>query len=228
MKSTQILDTSSSLFRILGVSLSRAKLNSSYIENLPLYCLLSKERRNIEGKKKKFEMRFTIDGRKYEISRESVLGSTGGVSPKQFDGRNKSYVEIHGQQYPIKQILHLVTGLPYTGYFNAEYAHHILKKLGFKIHSLEVSNGIEPIINTSSSNVSVEGTKKFAITLRQGEDGFIIVSCPALPGCYSQGRTEEEAVVNIREAIRGYITSMRRHGEEIPGITEVREVEVAV
>ena len=35
---------------------------------------------------------------------------------------------------------------------------------------------------------------KFAITLEQGEDGFIIASCPALPGCHSQGRTREEAI----------------------------------
>jgi predicted RNase H-like HicB family nuclease len=35
---------------------------------------------------------------------------------------------------------------------------------------------------------------KFAITLEKDEDGFIIASCPALPGCHSQGRTREEAI----------------------------------
>ncbi|OGO32968.1 MAG: hypothetical protein A2Z29_01820 [Chloroflexi bacterium RBG_16_56_11] len=74
----------------------------------------------------------------------------------------------------------------------------------------------------------MEDTKKFAITLEQDEDGFIVASVPALPGCHSQGRNEEEAIANIREAIRGYIASMLRHGEPIPSITEVREVEVAV
>lgn len=69
---------------------------------------------------------------------------------------------------------------------------------------------------------------KFAITLEHDEDGFIIASCPALSGCHSQGRTKEEAVANISEAIRGYIASMRKHGEPIPSITEVEEVEVAV
>jgi len=69
---------------------------------------------------------------------------------------------------------------------------------------------------------------KFAITLEQDEDGYIVVSCPALPGCHSQGKTKEEAIDNIREAIRGYIVSMRKHGEPIPSITEVEEVEVAV
>ena len=68
---------------------------------------------------------------------------------------------------------------------------------------------------------------KFAITLEPDEDGFIVASCPALPGCHSQGKTKEEAIANITEAIRGYIASMRKHGEPIP-VTYVEEVEVAV
>ena len=69
---------------------------------------------------------------------------------------------------------------------------------------------------------------KFAITIEQDEDGYTVVSCPALPGCHSQGKTREEAITNIREAIRGYVASMRKHGEPVPSITEVEEVEVAV
>jgi predicted RNase H-like HicB family nuclease len=53
---------------------------------------------------------------------------------------------------------------------------------------------------------------KFAITFKQDEDEYIVVSCPALPGCHSQGRTKEEAIANIREAIQGYIASMRGAG----------------
>lgn len=68
---------------------------------------------------------------------------------------------------------------------------------------------------------------KFAITLEQDEDGFIVASCPALPGCHSQGETRQEAIANIEEAIRGYIASLRKHGEPLP-TTEVEEVEVAV
>jgi len=68
---------------------------------------------------------------------------------------------------------------------------------------------------------------KFAITLEKDEDGFIVASCPALPGCHSQGRTKKEAMTNIEEAIKGYITSKRKHGEALP-VTEVKEVEVAV
>ncbi len=39
------------------------------------------------------------------------------------------------------------------------------------------------------------------VTLEQGEDGYIIAECPSLPGCVSQGKTEEEALANIKEAI---------------------------
>ena len=173
-------------------------------------------------------MRFIIGGHSYEIARDNIIKATRGIPPKPFDGRNKYYVELHGLKYPIKQIIHLVTGLSYTADFTAQYAHHILKKLGFTIHSLQVKDGIEPVRKTTTSTATVEGTKKFAITLEQDEDGFIVASCPALPGCHSQGRTEEEAIANVKEAIRGYIASMRRHGEPIPAIKEVREVEVLV
>jgi antitoxin HicB len=171
-------------------------------------------------------MRFTIGGQAYEIKREDILFATKGIPPNSFDGRHKYYVELHGLRYPIKQTIHLLTGLAYTEDFTAQYAKHILKKLGFTVRSLEVNNRIEPV--RQYNTVAMEGIKKFAITLEQDEDGFIVASCPALPGCHSQGRTEEEAINNIREAIRGYITSMRLHGEPIPNITEVREVEVAV
>ena len=68
---------------------------------------------------------------------------------------------------------------------------------------------------------------KFVVTLEKGEDGYIVVSCPALPGCRSQGTTKEEAIENIKEAIEGYIASARAHGEALP-VEEVEEVEVSV
>jgi predicted RNase H-like HicB family nuclease len=46
---------------------------------------------------------------------------------------------------------------------------------------------------------------KLKIVLEKGMDGFIVVSCPALKGCVTQGRTEEEAMKNIREAIELYL-----------------------
>ena len=68
---------------------------------------------------------------------------------------------------------------------------------------------------------------KFAILIEPDEDGFFVASCPTLPGCHSQGRTREEAIANITEAIKGYIASMRKHGEPVPQ-ADVEEVEVKV
>ncbi len=68
---------------------------------------------------------------------------------------------------------------------------------------------------------------RFTITLEKDENGFIIASCPALQGCHSQGKTKEEALANVQEAIKGYIASMRKHGEKIP-VTETEEVEVGI
>lgn len=45
----------------------------------------------------------------------------------------------------------------------------------------------------------------FHVTLEQAEDGWIVAECPALPGCISQGETEEEALVNIKEAIQAWL-----------------------
>lgn len=42
---------------------------------------------------------------------------------------------------------------------------------------------------------------KFLVTIEQDEAGYFVVECPALPGCVSQGKTRDEAVANIREAI---------------------------
>ncbi|MBK8034122.1 MAG: type II toxin-antitoxin system HicB family antitoxin [Chloroflexi bacterium] len=47
-------------------------------------------------------------------------------------------------------------------------------------------------------------------------DGGFVVEVPSLPGCYSQGETEAEALANIREAIDLHIESMIAHGEEVP------------
>ena len=54
------------------------------------------------------------------------------------------------------------------------------------------------------------------IVLYPGEDGFWVVECPSLPGCVSQGRTKEQAIANIQEAIRGYIEALEADGLPIP------------
>jgi predicted RNase H-like HicB family nuclease len=47
--------------------------------------------------------------------------------------------------------------------------------------------------------------EKLAVVIERDEDGFYVASCPALKGCWSQGKTEEEALVNIREAMEGWL-----------------------
>jgi predicted RNase H-like HicB family nuclease len=45
----------------------------------------------------------------------------------------------------------------------------------------------------------------YQVTLTEGEDGYIVAECPSLPGCVSQGKSQAEAVTNIREAIEGIL-----------------------
>jgi predicted RNase H-like HicB family nuclease len=64
---------------------------------------------------------------------------------------------------------------------------------------------------------------KYRIALRRTEEGYS-VSCPALPGCWSQGATEEEALENIRSAIQEYLIAR----EELFSDGEVRQLEITV
>lgn len=64
----------------------------------------------------------------------------------------------------------------------------------------------------------------FTITVVRDEDGMFVVECPAIPGCVSQGRTREEAEVNIRDAIRECLAVRREQG--LPLTIEVRQLEV--
>jgi predicted RNase H-like HicB family nuclease len=64
---------------------------------------------------------------------------------------------------------------------------------------------------------------KYKIVLRQSEEGFS-VSCPALPGCWSQGATEQEAIENIKDAIREYLAAIAESFQN----ADVREIEVPV
>ena len=49
-----------------------------------------------------------------------------------------------------------------------------------------------------------------------GEDGYWIAECTSLPGCISQGKTREDAIENIREAVQAYVQVLEEDGLEIP------------
>ena len=54
------------------------------------------------------------------------------------------------------------------------------------------------------------------VIIYPGEDGYWVAECPTLPGCISQGKSREEAVANISEAIRGYIAALEEDKLDIP------------
>ena len=63
---------------------------------------------------------------------------------------------------------------------------------------------------------------KFTVSIYQDEDGVYIAECPSIPGCVSQGQTEDEAESNIADAIREYLDVVM---EQTVG-AEIREIEV--
>ena len=66
------------------------------------------------------------------------------------------------------------------------------------------------------------------VLLHPGEDGYVVAEVPSLPGCISQGRTREDALQNIREAISLHEEVLRERGEAVPGNDDqVELVEVA-
>lgn len=54
------------------------------------------------------------------------------------------------------------------------------------------------------------------VIIYPGEDGFWVAECPSLPGCVSQGESREQAIINIREAIDGYVLALRDDNLPVP------------
>ena len=54
------------------------------------------------------------------------------------------------------------------------------------------------------------------VVVYHGEDGYWVVECPSLPGCVSQGKTREEAIQNIKEAISCYIHALEEDNLPVP------------
>jgi predicted RNase H-like HicB family nuclease len=69
---------------------------------------------------------------------------------------------------------------------------------------------------------------KFRVLVEEDEDGVFVARVSSLPGCVSQGKTREEAIRNAKEAIAGYVESLRAHGDPIPPSIGEEVVDVAV
>ena len=67
---------------------------------------------------------------------------------------------------------------------------------------------------------------KFIITINRDEDGMYVAECPSIPGCFSQGKTEEEAERNIQDAIKESLSVRAEKG--MPLTIQTRQVEVMV
>ena len=57
---------------------------------------------------------------------------------------------------------------------------------------------------------------KFKTIIGEDEDGVFVAECPSLPGCVSQGKIWEEAIRNIRDAIKWYLASLKKHNAPVP------------
>lgn len=68
---------------------------------------------------------------------------------------------------------------------------------------------------------------KYRINISQDGDGVYVATAPALPGCISEGKTRKEALANVRDAIEGYLASLKKHQEPVPPPIEEELVEVS-
>ena len=68
---------------------------------------------------------------------------------------------------------------------------------------------------------------KFRVLIEKDEDGMFVVEVPSLPGCVTQGRTREQALRNVHEAIEAYLESLRERNEPIPPSIDEEIIEIA-
>ena len=193
---------------------------------------------NNNNGKKENALNFTLRGESFAITSADILGATREISPNPVDGRNKYFVELHGRRFPIKQVLQLVSGLPLAG-FTAQDAHRVLSRLGFDIVERPVAGRrtaahvyAAPVPSSpstiSDAHQDEENMRKLLVVFETDADGWTLASCPSLPGCHSQGRTRAEALDNVREAMRGYLASLREHGAALPPSTEFQLIDIRV
>lgn len=76
--------------------------------------------------------------------------------------------------------------------------------------------------------VRIMSKHRYKVVVERDEDGVYIATCPAIQGCYSQGETYEEALENLKDAVRLHIEARRSLGEPVPIEVALDEVEVDV
>jgi predicted RNase H-like HicB family nuclease len=69
-------------------------------------------------------------------------------------------------------------------------------------------------------------TMKYRVLIETDEDGAFSAQVPSLPGCISQGKTREEALKNVKEAVTLYLESLSEHGDPIPPSIQEEIIEV--
>src|SRR5262245_31348675 len=94
-------------------------------------------------------------------------------------------------------------------------------------HGKETARSAEPTAAGGSGILKPGRTSmKLSVTLERDETGMIVAECPAIPGCVSQGKTEEEALANIREAIVECLEVRAEQG--LPLAVRTVEIDVSV
>jgi predicted RNase H-like HicB family nuclease len=87
-----------------------------------------------------------------------------------------------------------------------------------------------PRVGTRNHAPTSRRAHEFQVVVEQDEAGFFVAECPALKACYTQGRTYEEAIRNIRDVIALCVADLKARGAEIPRQAEiigVKRIEVA-
>jgi predicted RNase H-like HicB family nuclease len=87
-----------------------------------------------------------------------------------------------------------------------------------------------PQVGRTRGGAARSRTHEFQVVVEQDEAGFFVVECPALKACYTQGRTYEEAIKNIRDVIALCLADLKARRAEIPRQAEiigVKRIEVA-
>ncbi|MDP2918996.1 MAG: type II toxin-antitoxin system HicB family antitoxin [Dehalococcoidia bacterium] len=69
---------------------------------------------------------------------------------------------------------------------------------------------------------------KLPVVITQDEDGFFVAEVPVLPSCFTQGKTKEEAMANIKEVIHLCLENMGDESKTVPDTFSIEQVEVAV